>query len=101
MANIDLRTVSRRIAVGFNASDWVNNTLTILQSGVPMNPGEIGPHNFPPTLVYDTVVYKYLSPTQSKEVGLTIVQDRVTGNILIAKAAVIATFTGIALIQGY
>jgi hypothetical protein len=101
VGNIGLRTVLRRIAIGFNASDWTNNTLTVLQSGVPTQPGEIGPHNFSTALNYDTVVHRYLGPSQSVEVALTVVQDRNTGNISLIKAAIVPSFTGIALIQAY
>jgi hypothetical protein len=100
-------TVARKIqpttlmAVAFQASDWLNNSIKILRDGLPTIPGEIGPHELPLDRYYETNVYKYLPGSRTKEIGLTIIHDRPTGNITIFKASANPTFSGVAFIKVY
>jgi hypothetical protein len=89
------------MAVAFSASDWLNNSIVIIRSGLPTVPGEIGPHELPLNRFYETSIYKYLPSSRTKEVGLTIVHDRATGNITFSKAAAVAAFSGVAFIKTY
>jgi hypothetical protein len=94
-------SVTKHIAILFLSTDWVSNKMVCLQQGVPSIPGEIGPHNIPIGALIDSTVWKFIGPGYLKEVGLTIVNDTVTGKITIIKAALAPNFSGVLYVDGY
>ena len=97
MANA--RPLSER-AIPFVASDWVGGQIKVIRSGVPA-PGQIGPHKLPLAGYYNSSVYALLPGNRTKEVGLTILQDRATGDILLIKAGLVPSFNGVVLLESY
>jgi hypothetical protein len=81
----------------FTAKDWVDNQIVIIPSGSPTG-GQLGPHRLPTSFLVETTVYKYLSGTTLKEVGLDILQ-LFDGKIVVKKAALIPDFDGIVSIK--
>lgn len=101
MGNADQRVILRRIAIGFNAYDWLANTMAIPRTGVPISPGQIGPHSLPLASYYEVAVYRHTLTGYLKEVGLGILQNQTTGEITINKAALTPAFAGVVFVESY
>ena len=99
MAIARLRTYNRKVE--FQASNWMNNRLVVLPSGIPINYNEIGPHKLPLTKFYETSVYKISGSNLTREIGLTIIHNKSTGYLTIFKAARAPSFDGVVLIEAY
>lgn len=93
--------ITKRIAIGFLDSDWVANQMVCIRDGVPIIPGQIGPHNMPLSSYLVAVVWRFIGPGYMKEVGLTVIHDPVTGNMTIIKAGLAPNFSGVVYIDGY
>lgn len=85
--------------IPFYASDWVNNTIVVIKTGVPIQ-GQIGPHKFGVGDRYETSVYKETA-TYTKETEVTVIQDKVSGNVNIKKAGLAPNYNGFIFIRSY
>jgi hypothetical protein len=83
--------------ITFEPTDWTGNRITVIPTGTPTSPGEIGPHLIPPRRLYTTV--SELSISRYREVGLDIQFDFTTGYITIYKAAKVPAFGGVVAIR--
>jgi hypothetical protein len=79
--------------ISFSASDWAGNRITVIPTGVPMSPGEIGPHMIPPRTLWPMVME--VSGTFAEEVSLKVVFDPTTGRVTIWKTGLVPAFAGI------
>lgn len=98
---VQVINVTKRIAIGFLVSDWVANQMVCIRDGVPTIPGEIGPHNMPLGTYLTATVWRFIGPGYMKEVGLTIIQHPLTGDMTIIKSELPASFSGVVFIDGY
>ena len=81
------------IDIGFIAQDWRGqHDLYVIPVGSP-SLGQIGPHGLPAG-TYNTSVYRYIGSGIVREVGVTIIVDRITGLITMWKAARVPAFSG-------
>ena len=91
--------VTTKMAIAFSEHNWLGNSLTVIPSGVPTVPGEIGPHSLPIPRFYSTTVYRYLPGNiKLEETGLDIIHDQNTGTIEITKSGPVAAFAGVVMI---
>lgn len=79
--------------ISFTASDWAGNRITVIPTGVPTTPGEIGPHVIPPRTLWPMVME--MRSNFAEEVGVKIVFDPSTGRITIWKTGLVPAFAGV------
>ena len=75
-------------------SDWVNNRIEIIASGVPVI-GQIGPHGFTTTCL-QVQIFKTLSGALGdfKEVELCIIINSTTRSVFLCKSGLAPNFSG-------
>jgi hypothetical protein len=79
----------------FDFTDWVNNKITIIATGVP-GIGQIGPHNQTSTCM-SIITYKKIdvpSIDSFKMVDVEIIIDSATKNIILRKSPLPSSFSG-------
>jgi hypothetical protein len=83
------------ICLNFNITDWVDNKITVIYSGIP-TAGQIGPHLQNSTCMNIQTYQKVNIPSigSFKEVDLQIIIDSATKNILLIKSAKPVEFAG-------
>lgn len=81
------------IDLGFFAADWSHNLISVIRTGTPVSPGQIGPHLLLPG-TYNVTVYRYMPDGWVREVGVTIFVNRTTGVIQLKKAPIVDSFDG-------
>lgn len=82
----------------FQITDWVNNQITVIKSGVPVVPGEIGPHGISATC-FDVTINKD-DGTRFRRVFTNIYIDKATQNIILIKSGAYPNFKGRVIIEG-
>jgi len=89
---------NEKVCLSFDVSDWVNNQIEIIASGVP-GPGQIGPHTYATSNCFQVQVYKRIAINACKEVFTAIVVDCNTRSIYLRKTSLPPAFNGKVIID--
>jgi len=83
------------VCVGFEITDWVNNEIKVLATGVPGR-GEIGPHNQTNTCMMIQIYKKIGVPSVDsfKRVYVQVIIDSSNRDVILRKAPLAPAFSG-------
>ena len=82
----------------FTRSDWVNNKIEIIPTGVPVS-GQLGPHELPISDFYETAVYKQMVNGSFLEWVGTHISQHLNGKVIVIKAPRAENFDGVIMIK--
>lgn len=85
------------IAFRFTVADWNAgdpNEITIIQSGVPVSPGQLGPHNLGTGRIFNVHVWRETGATVALGIDLELEVNLTTGNVILRKAPRAPAFDG-------
>lgn len=82
----------------FTSGDWINNSIEIIRTGIPVS-GQLGPHYLPPTYLFETEVYKQKNAGAHLEEVWVASQQLLDGRVVLRKAPLAPCFDGVILIR--
>ena len=89
---------NEKVCLDFAISDWVNNQIEIIATGIP-GPGQIGPHTYDAANCFQVQVYKKIAVNIGKEVFTSIVINGNTKSIYLRKTSLPPAFNGKVIID--
>jgi len=96
-----IASLNKSKCVEFTSSDWYNNRIEVIKSGVPTVPGQIGPHGLdaPTGYCYEAHTSEHLDADNKIKVELPIKINKSTGLVTIFKTGLVPAFNGSVVID--